>query len=1670
MARANRSPAVWAALIAPLAAALAAAAPAAARTADRLPPRIVAAKTADRDADGHIDAIAVRYSENVRLRKGAGRPRLIVKGYAIESVRKGPARKCPAKLRKRRRCPKAKTDTLILTLKERGEKDAFDTDATPAVAYSRARPKGRRRPAKIVDSAANEAFAGIFRGTDDGAGPLLLEARTLDDDGDGHLDTVRATFSEPMTFEGSTGRELPLKVAGMKVFQVSPAEDEETIEAGVEEGPLADTGARPKVSVDPSVAGPDLADGAGNPVAEAASVTPGDRAPPILTGAVTADGGGVTGAVDRVDLSFSEPVEHPADSDGTYPLAVAGQTIRSVGAAAGATGLAIAVAEGGIDTGIRPTVAYRSGQGAAIEDTAGNELRERHLDGIRDGVPPLLLSARTADADGNGRIDRLVATFSEALGYGGSAGGGPFSVAGYPVASTDPAAGREVTVRLAEGAGFDTGARPPLFYAPSGASGVADGSGQVAPAGSVAQPGDGAAPVLVAAATGDANANGRIDRIEALFSEGVGHPADSDGSYPISLSDGYAISGAGLPALAGGTSMSVPLSERSSADTGAAPALGYATASSGAIADAAGNQPPAKTYSGLTRDDAAPQLLTVQTADSNGNGKIDQVVHGYSESVQVTGQPFAIGGYAAPSASASGASVTVSLTEAGSADTGATPTSTYTDVAGAGPVTDSANPAASDQPNDAPSASRTATDGAAPAIVAAATRDTGTANGKLDRLDLTFSEAVSHPADSDGTYPLSLSGGYAIGAAGLPSLPGATTMQVPLQEQSLAANTGDTSALPAPTYASASSGAITDATGAQLAAKTFAGVTADGAAPHLFLVKTADADSDGKLDGVQYLYSETVSVAGQPYDVTGYTETSASVSGATVTVNVTELATCDTSATPSATVGSGNVTDSAANAAAADTRGASDYAGPAIADADTKDSATANGKIDKLTLELSEAVTHDSQASGPFPLSAQGRTVSAVSAPNSSGNGVCGVSGTNRYIDVTIAESSAYDTGDKPPVSHTGEGTKKIEDASAAKNQPPSASKTPDDTAAPLLVAALAKDTGTANGKIDTFATTWSEPITHEADTGASYPFSVANPSRTVSGTIAAVTGSVTSTLDVPITEASSADRDKAPDIVYTAPASNEQPVLDVTGNAASTKTITGTSSPAAVTRICADPTEDNTNDNDSSGAALAVSAGRRSEQICGGDDDWFSFSLTTTPSPTFRVLVQPASTLNTHLTLWASDGTTAQTVSSNVDGAAGAADSFTFTVPSNANYLLKVTGDSFVDGSYCLATTTDGNAPLCGAQAGEVIITEVMGANGSSGVADFVEVYNRSGIAQDLTGFGLDYSGDATLECTLQADASSLTIANGDRLWGATSSGDFKCASGGSLSIPNEGVNIKLRNSSTTLIDNLPNLPLAANQVQSGHSIETKASAESGLAETSNDALSGWCYTYFDANAAASARNNAPDTKGEAGDGCDEYRLHELNWNAPDADNGKTFIELRGNGSLAAGANLLEGWHLVYIEGKNTGPTPRPAGSSAGDIDTDLALPAGADPGADGVYVIGDASGGVSTVSPAPDVLFENGDPEDDIDSIQLLRAGVPSNSCGSGQSFLADSFGHTVGAGLDTASDTIRGCNMFETSAFVDPATAQKTAQRKSGGLDLGDNSTDFETLAQPGTPGTP
>ena len=470
-------------------------------------------------------------------------------------------------------------------------------------------------------------------------------------------------------------------------------------------------------------------------------------------------------------------------------------------------------------------------------------------------IPPTLQSLQMFDVDVNGKVDRVLATFSENLdAY--TAGVAPWTLANVPSGgslSSVTVSGAVATLTLAEGASAANTAVGSFTIALSANSaGIRDVNGHTTSFAATA-PTDSAAPAALLLTMFDANANGKVDQLTMSFSETLATYTAPSSVWTVS----NAPSGASILSIAvASPTVTVTLTEGAgTASTAVGSFLLNLAANAAGIRDAAGNL---SSFSKTPLDGAKPIRLTQEMFDDNVDGKVDRVLATFTEPLAAfTASPAVFTLTSAPS-SATIASVTI--VGAGANINLTQGTGTATTAIGSFKVQLASNAAGiRDAAGNLASYTAVApTDKAAPALTALTLLDNN-GNGKVDRVTAKFSETMS--TYTAGITPWTLTGIPSSGSLASVSL-SSSTLTLTLTEGAGAADT---------TVASMTVAMAASATGARDAAGNLGSFTTrtpiDGAKPQVLTI----ADTSGSLDGLAQpgdslvlTFTEALAVASVP--------------------------------------------------------------------------------------------------------------------------------------------------------------------------------------------------------------------------------------------------------------------------------------------------------------------------------------------------------------------------------------------------------------------------------------------------------------------------------------------------------------------------------------------------------------------------------------------------------------------------------------------------------------------------------------------------------------------------------------------------------------------------------------------------------------------------------------
>ena len=281
--------------------------------------------------------------------------------------------------------------------------------------------------------------------------------------------------------------------------------------------------------------------------------------------------------------------------------------------------------------------------------------------------PPSLVALEMKDGNANGKIDQVVATFSETLASY-SAGTTPWTLANVPssgMLSSVTVDGTTATLTITEGAGAANTAVGSFTVAlAANANGIRDAGGSQSSFAPTA-PTDKSAPARIALEMKDGNANGRIEQVLATFSETLA--AYGAGATPWTLAN-VPSSGTLSSVSVSGTTATLTLNEGAGAANTAVGTFTVAlTSNAGGIRDAASNQ--SSFAATAPTDKAAPIVTAVTLANANGQlAKDDTVTVTFTEALSVASLCPTWSGDTSNQSLNSNGDVTLTVTDNGSND------------------------------------------------------------------------------------------------------------------------------------------------------------------------------------------------------------------------------------------------------------------------------------------------------------------------------------------------------------------------------------------------------------------------------------------------------------------------------------------------------------------------------------------------------------------------------------------------------------------------------------------------------------------------------------------------------------------------------------------------------------------------------------------------------------------------------------------------------------------------------------------------------------------------------------------------------------------------------------------------------------------------------------------
>ena len=659
----------------------------------------------------------------------------------------------------------------------------------------------------------------------------------------GKLDTVTVTFSEPLASytAGTAPWTLANVPSGGTLASVAVAGSTATLTVSEGAGAVDTTVGSFTVTLASNAAG--IRDPAGN-LASFAATAPSDGIAPVETAMVMKDVNG-NGKVDQITVTFSETL---ASSTDTAPWTLANVpsagTLGSVSTSGAVATLTLNEGAGAPDTAVGSLTVALSQSATGIRDASGNPSSFASM-APADGAKPALVSMTMRDSNSNGKVDRVTAVFSETLAAY-SAGTAPWTLANVPSGGTLASvsvAGATATLTITEGAGAANTAVGSFTLAlASNATGIRDAAANLSSFTATA-PADGAAPVETAMVMHDVNANGRVDQVTVTFSETL---ASSTNTAPWTLAN--VPSGGTLSSVStSGAVATLTLAEGAGAPDTAAGSFTVALATNATgIRDAAANL--ASMAATAPADGAKPVLVSMTMLDTNANGKIDRVTAVFSETLAAYSAgtaPWTVanvpsGGTLASVAVATN-TATLTITEGTGAANTAVGSFTVTLASNATGIRDAAA-------NLSSFAATGPADGAAPVRTGMVMQDVN-ANGKIDQVSVTYSETLAASTDTTSWTLANVPSGGTLSSV-------STAGAVATLTLAEGAGAADTSLGSFTVALAASATGIRDAAGNQ---STFAATApTDGAKPVLVTLSMLDTNTNGRVDRVTAVFSETL--------------------------------------------------------------------------------------------------------------------------------------------------------------------------------------------------------------------------------------------------------------------------------------------------------------------------------------------------------------------------------------------------------------------------------------------------------------------------------------------------------------------------------------------------------------------------------------------------------------------------------------------------------------------------------------------------------------------------------------------------------------------------------------------------------------------------------------------
>jgi hypothetical protein len=354
----------------------------------------------------------------------------------------------------------------------------------------------------------------------DTVAPKVVSAVTADGNGDGQLDSIAVTYSEPVN-----DPDYDMVDVGRIMLPLSPfnsGSGTTTLVYNYVQNGSPDTGAT--LSLTWTDIGADAADLAGNNLdltgAQAFST---DGAKPVVVSAKIT-------APNTITVVYSEAVSSISTDYTNLVLAAGGA--RAVTGSGGTGTNTIFMSFSGAPAVVSETATMDIG--ATVVDLSTNALTAVVGQVVTDGQEPSIVSATTNDASGNGQIDQITVVYNEAVN---DPDYNAIAPTGYPI-NVGLSSGDGTTTlvyALTESGSPDTSATPLLNWT---AANAADLAGNILDlTGAPANAADGAKPVPISATYRDdmyvtpGTVDGSISEVDVVWSEDISTSGDDNGDH-----------------------------------------------------------------------------------------------------------------------------------------------------------------------------------------------------------------------------------------------------------------------------------------------------------------------------------------------------------------------------------------------------------------------------------------------------------------------------------------------------------------------------------------------------------------------------------------------------------------------------------------------------------------------------------------------------------------------------------------------------------------------------------------------------------------------------------------------------------------------------------------------------------------------------------------------------------------------------------------------------------------------------------------------------------------------------------------------------------------------------------------------------------------------------------